>query len=320
QPDPADCVPCKARLEEMQSGLIALLDHLVQEETGPEGDIDIIHHARKLHTLLSARANKPSKARQELDKKRPETEKHVLVPTYIAKKISQAASLPPLPPITELHLQEAVFIHRSFDKGLRAANAKDWNYEKLEFLGDAYLEVISSRLIYSRFPHLEPGPQSQLRESLVKNETLQQFAEGYGLGDRIRHTGHIDKDKKAWLKISADVFEAYVAAIVLSDPEHGFETAEKWLTELWAPQLLAHREKVIQDPAAFDTLQKKLGAKNVKLDYRQERPMEMRGGVQNFFLGVYLTGWGYEEEWLGSGEGQNKSLAKQAAAADAVKR
>jgi ribonuclease-3 len=58
----------------------------------------------------------------------------------------------------------------------------------------------------------------------------------------------------------------------------------------------------------------------VRLKYDVEKPMTTENGVQKFYLGLYLTGWGYENEWLGSGDGQNKAQACIAAAADALKR
>jgi ribonuclease-3 len=60
-------------------------------------------------------------------------------------------------------------------------------------------------------------------------------------------------------------------------------------------------------------------AKGIKLDYREERDMIMVQGKQKYFIGLYLTGWGFEDEWLGSGEGQNKSQACVFAAMDALK-
>jgi ribonuclease-3 len=305
----------------MQTGLIALLDKLVAEEV-ITGDKDIMHHARELQTLLSTRVAKsyPSKPMRNLDTKRPASQCDPTIPTYVANKVKLSADLPPLPPISEPHYAEAVFTHRSFTyqsqaKGLDVGD----NYERLEFLGDAYIEVIASRLLYSRFPQLDVPQQSQLRESLVKNETLGRFAEAYCFGDRLVHGGHMDKGK-AWDKISADVFEAYVAAIVLSDEQQGFKIAEQWLTELWAPQLLSFKERMIENPKAREDLQKLIVGKGIKLNFKEEKPMETINGVQNYHIGVYLTGWGFENEWLGSGQGQNKAQASVEAAQDAIGR
>ncbi|KAK5151173.1 hypothetical protein LTR16_012664, partial [Cryomyces antarcticus] len=113
--------------------------------------------------------------------------------------------------------------------------------------------------------------------------------------------------ENAWTKILADVFEAYVAALVLSSPADGFETVEAWLTQLWAPLLVA-QEKPVVNPDAKGALARKLVSKGVKLDYEQERKMEMdkSTSTQKYFLGVYLTGWGHVKQHLGSGTGQNK--------------
>jgi ribonuclease-3 len=319
-PDPERCEPCNLAGEEMQTGLIALLDKLVAEEVGT-GQEDIIHHARKLQQLLSTRAaaSSPSKSMRVLDTKRPATQHDPPIPTYIANKIILSATLPPLPSIAEPHYAEAVFTHRSltYQAKAKGLNVGD-NYERLEFLGDAYIEVIASRILYSRFPQLDVPQQSQLRESLVKNETLGRFAEAYCFGDRLKHGGHMDKGK-AWDKICADLFEAYIAAIVLSSPE-GFSIAERWLTDLWAPQLLEFKERMIENPKAREDLQRLVVGKGIKLNYKEERAMQTVNGIQNYHIGVYLTGWGFEDEWLGSGQGQNKAQASVEAAQDAIGR
>ncbi|KAF2730332.1 ribonuclease III [Polyplosphaeria fusca] len=322
-PDPEYCQPCKLAATEMQTGLISLLDQLVQEEGGLDGDEAILKHAEELHRLLLARGNSalPSKPRRDLNDKVPDTEAYANFPPYVFDKIKESSNLPPLPPITNPTLQEAVFTHRSVQNGVapKGARASQFNYEQLEFLGDAYIEIIASRLIYSRFPHIETGTQTQLRESLVKNDTLSGFANKYGLGDRLAHIGHM-KGEKGWAKITADVFEAYVAALVQSDTAHGFETAEKWLTELWAPQLLAYEPPMLQKPDARRDLDNLVNSKGVKLDFRNERPMTVVKGVQRYFQAVYLTGWGYQDRLLGRGEGQNMKIANIEAAADALER
>ncbi|PSN71609.1 ribonuclease III [Corynespora cassiicola Philippines] len=323
-PDPRRCEPCKLHAVEMQSAAIAMLDKLAAEECSPDGDRDILKHARELHKLLSSRARKslPSESLRQLDERRPEKEERISIPTYALEKIQIAKDLPPLPTIDEKYYQEAVFTHRSFNSDVNAKglNADDsMNYERLEFLGDAYIEMIATRVLFSRFPTNEVPSLCTLREQLVKNETLSRFSHAYNLPDRLKHGGHI-KESKAWTKICADIFEAYVAAIVLSDPENGYEIAEKWLTELWSKIILDYKEQVVQDPRARDQIGTDLVMKGVKLDYIQERDMVMEEGVQKFFMGVYLTGWGYEQEWLGSGVGQSKAVACVAAANDAIQK
>ncbi|KAF2637685.1 double-strand-specific ribonuclease Pac1, partial [Massarina eburnea CBS 473.64] len=324
RPDPANCEPCKLAAAEMQTGMIALLSKVEAEEMTPEGDRDVLHHARELRRLLSQRAEKSQVSqtkRKTLDEKLPVKGKYVSVPSYLAQKLEKAKDLPPLPPITEPYLEEAVFTHSSVAPSSNVQNADVMlNYERLEFLGDAYIELIASRLLYSRFPHTDVPRQSHLREQLVRNETLGQFSSAYGLPDRLKHGGHIT-ESKAWTKVIADVFEAYVAGIVLSDSINGFKTAEDWLTRLWTPQMLgAKADEVDENPLAKDDIQRLIKFKGVEIDYREERDMIMTQGQQKYFIGLYFTGWGYEGEWLGSGEGRSKKQAALYAAMDALQK
>ncbi|KAJ4363337.1 hypothetical protein N0V95_001110 [Ascochyta clinopodiicola] len=311
---------------DMQTGLVALLDRFVADETRPDADRDILHHASELRRLLARKENPVSAAsRRELDEKRPGTAPKVEVPAYVHRKVQEAKDLPPLPPIDEPHIHDAVFTHRSFiikngEKG--TYTDLDLDYERLEFLGDAYIELIASHALYSRFPHVDVPQLCSWRERLVENSMLGKFSEAYGFTDRLRHHNQWDRNSKAWKKVVADVFEAYVAGIVLADPQNGYNIADEWLTELWAPQLLSFKEKIIEDPHAKNKLAALVVVNDIKLEYREERPMiyEKGSNLQKYFMGVYLTGWGYQDEWLGSGEGQNKANASSAAAADAIKK
>ncbi|KAH6622219.1 ribonuclease III domain-containing protein [Boeremia exigua] len=311
---------------EMQTGLVALLDRFVADETRSDADRDILHHASELRRLLARKENPSSATSQrELDKKRPETAPKVAVPPYIHRKVQEAKDLPGLPPIDEPHIHDAVFTHRSYivrngDKN--AFTDLELDYERLEFLGDAYIELIASHALYSRFPHVDVPQLCSWRERLVENSMLGKFSEAYGFPDRLRHHNQWDHNSKAWKKVIADIFEAYVAGIVLADPEHGYEIADKWLTELWAPQLLSFKEKIVEDSQAKNKLAALVVVNDIKLEYREERPMiyEQGSNLQKYFMGVYLTGWGYQSEWLGSGEGQNKASASLSAAADAIRK
>lgn len=312
--------------DEMQTGLVALLDRFVADETRPDADREILHHASQLRRLLAQKSNSATAAaQQQLDEKRPSTASKVAIPAYVHRKIQESKDLPPLPPIDEPHIHDAVFTHRSYivrngEKG--TYTGLDLDYERLEFLGDAYIELIASTALYSRFPHVDVPQLCSWRERLVENSMLGKFSEAYGFTDRLRHHNQWDRNSKAWKKVVADVFEAYVAGIVLADPAHGYEIADKWLTELWASQLLSFKEKIVEDPHAKNKLAALVVVNDVKLEYREERPMiyEQGSNLQKYFMGVYLTGWGYQDELLGSGEGQNKANAASAAAADAIKK
>lgn len=276
----------------------------------------------------------------------PSTGSKADVPGYTPFTI--AKGLPPLPEITDPKLIDSPFRHKSYGNYDRTSTTADITYERLEFLGDAYLELFASRLIYHHFPALQAGAQSQVRETLVKNETLSEYARLYGFHDRVKVADMEtmlrdakDRGNKGLNKILGDVFEAYIAAIVLSDPENGFARAETWLTALWAPKLLeaagsqkynnpsltlhtaddASRQTTYSPTAKAD-LQRRIQAYDAKLVYAPYKAsVELKGdqlGQNRHFIAVHLTGYGYENKLLGQGEGKNKVEAGNWAAMEAM--
>ncbi|KAK1142004.1 hypothetical protein N8T08_008327 [Aspergillus melleus] len=173
-------------------------------------------------------------------------------------------SLPALPPISDQMLEKAVFTHPGVNSDIGAT------YDRLEILGDAWIELIATRLIWDRFPMIPSGQISQLRELLVKNESLAQYAIQYGLDSRANIPQEYLGQPKRWTKTMGDIFESYVAAIILSDPANGHIMAEKWLRQLWLPKLTdagPHKYSL----NAKDALARKIMGKGVKLKYIEER-------------------------------------------------
>lgn len=120
-------------------------------------------------------------------------------------------------------------------------------------------------------------------------------------------------------RYGGDVFEAYVAAVILSNPLHGFDMVEKWLRELWSPRLL-HVPPVQTVLKYKEQLAKTVMGKGIKLRYVEEQAAkQLDGGMQTFYIGVYLTGWGWQDQHLGSGSGLNKAIAGDEAAHKALR-
>ena len=233
----------------------------------------------------------------------------------MTKPTGQAVSLPDLPSIHNASLERAVFTHPGAPASI-AAEGIEQNYDRLEVLGDAYIELIATRLIWDQFKDMPAGRMSQIREDLVKNETLAGFASQYGFDKRVSVTVPEEQraQTKRWVKIRGDVFEAYVAAVVLSSRDHGFQMAEQWLRELWLPRL--SQVQPVQTILKYkERLAKKIMGKGIKLRYVEERPAQrLEGGMQTYYIGVYLTGWGWKDQHLGSGSGLNKAIAGDEAA------
>lgn len=226
--------------------------------------------------------------------------------------------LPPLPPIAREY-EKAVFTHAS----IASLTDPYANYERLEFLGDAQLEHVASVIIFERYQSSTPGKMSSIREALVNNEALAKFTQAYGLEKKLRvSTG--DYQPKEWTKIYGDLFEAYIAAVILSDVDthYGFETVLRWMAQLWEPKLKQLGLKIMapRDIMSKEQLARALLVKGAKIAYVEEKEPEVfkARGKQKYFMGAYFTGLGYENQYLGSGEGESKNEAGQNAAKNSL--
>ena len=257
--------------------------------------------------------------------------------------------LPALPKILDPILEAGAFIHQGVTKG----RVTDVSYERLEWIGDSYIYFLSSILISKTFPTLLPGKCSQLRERLVKNVTLAYYARQYGFEERaklpssfsvpsFRQSKDVDKTK-----VLGDIFEAYVAAVVLSDPEDGITRVSAWLKDLWGMTLkkeIIEEEKhglkiksplwnlpkpadraqpaapVAPPPNPKERLQKLLGSTGIKLEYKDAAPVkkDKETKLPLFTVGVYLSGWGEKDRLLGTGTAHGKKDAGMKAAAMAL--
>lgn len=160
----------------------------------------------------------------------------------------------------------------------------------------------------------------------MKNETLAEYAMAYGFDKQARGLNpEVHKGAgKIWTKAMGDIFEAYVAAIIMSDPQQGFQNAEAWLVSLWASKLTTGTAKPssgtqMANLNAKPELAKRVLGRGIKLEYRDEKAKEIRReGKTLFSVGVYLTGWGWEGQHLGSGTALSKQEAGHLAAVDAM--
>ncbi|KAL9113649.1 MAG: hypothetical protein Q9187_007595, partial [Circinaria calcarea] len=257
-----------------------------------------------------------------------------------SQSITGQTSYPDLPPILDHSLADVPFTHAGTLNG--KPDSSIMSYDRLEFVGDAYIELMATRLTYSLYPKLSVGRWSQIRESLVRNDTLAEFSLVYGFDERakiprshrdmVSHThcrpggnkmGKGFESRKLWTKLLGDIFEAYVAAVILSDPLHGFNTVEAWLTMLWSSKLQGedHINNLALDLGAKQDLARKVLGRGIKLEYQDEAVPEVikREGKIWYMVGVYLTGWGWENQYLGSGKGLNKSEAGNRAAMQALR-
>lgn len=252
------------------------------------------------------------------------------VPTSLPYPLTDA-TLPALPSVYSAdnpNLAEAPFVHSSISDSRWRGTDRNLNYERLEFLGDAYLEVIATRLIFDHFPWIATGKMSSLRETLVCNKSLAGIARRYHFQDRLQMDAVVRNNlkPKSVEKMMADMVEAYIAAIILADPASGFSRAEAWLTDCWAAEGLLQQDAVAQDAGGRDAVNLRENMKDklhslighrTKLDYRD---VVLNDPARPQVAGVrlFLTGYGYHEKEIGYAEGVGKKEAGMLAAKNAM--
>lgn len=157
----------------------------------------------------------------------------------------------------DLQLLQLAFTHRS--------SATPHN-ERLEFLGDAVLDLVISDILYQQFPNMDEGDLSRMRSWLVKKESLYEIGEKFQLAKYIRmgegETRSGGHQRKSTI---ADTVEALIAAVYL-DSE--FSQVKLFVEQLFAEKLTALPDVgVLKD--AKSRLQELLQLRHVDLpDYQ----------------------------------------------------
>ncbi|TIA86563.1 hypothetical protein E3P99_03650 [Wallemia hederae] len=168
------------------------------------------------------------------------------VPMYEEMTIDVQPILPPSypPPLPALHESSLfeVLTHRSLNPPLNVMQDPEgfpsFDNERLEFLGDAVLEVHTTEAIFVQHPRLRPGGMVNLRNRLVNGQILSYFSDLYGLPSVLRMPSQVRNQDShplhplSSMKNRADVFEAYIGA-VFRDREPG--VSRKWLVQLLEP-------------------------------------------------------------------------------------
>lgn len=181
------------------------------------------------------------------------------------------------------------------------------NYERLEFLGDAVLEMVSSEFLYKENPQMPEGQLTRLRASMVCEPALAYCARDIDLGSYIllgkgeEATGGRKRDS-----ITSDVMEAVIGAIFL---DGGIEEAKKYIYRF----ILSDLENKILFMDSKTLLQEEVQKNNTaQLHY------ELIGETgpdhdKEFHVKVYLDG-----KEIGTGIGRTKKAAQQQAAYEAL--
>jgi dsRNA-specific ribonuclease len=181
--------------------------------------------------------------------------------------------LPSLPFIPSDEIRQQVFAHAtSLTFSGNATNPPQSN-ERLEFLGDSFLNFCISNILFREFPSLSPGELTALRAGIVSNSNLNTWARAYELQNHLvmgYSMVHLQIPEKA-LKIVADVFEAYIGGVILSNSD-GRMLVEQFLEALVKPTLDEHKQiiegSIKVDKMAVSRLYELATQQKKKLDFK----------------------------------------------------
>ena len=183
--------------------------------------------------------------------------------------------LPPLPGIPSDDIRRQVFAHATSLTFSGTALDPPQSNERLEFLGDSYLNFCVSNIIFHEFPTFSPGELTALKAGLVSNSNLNVWSRAYGLNNSLvlgYSMAHLQISEKAE-KLIADVFEAYIGGVIVSNPQ-GRQEVEEWLEKLLRPTIEEQRlivEGISRvDKSAVSKLYQEATArkKNHKLEFK----------------------------------------------------
>ena len=184
------------------------------------------------------------------------------------------------------------------------------HYQRLEFLGDAVLELAVSRYLYFELPEVDEGKLTRIRAALVREESLNRAARRIGLGEFIRlSVGEERSGGREKPSILSDVMEAVLAAVYL---DAGFDEAVRIIGMVLGEEL---RPEVLKDHLDAKSRLQELMQREGRMPSYDYLSME---GPPHAPVFAYRVMDGEQE--LGRGSGTSKQNAQQAAARAALKR
>lgn len=204
-------------------------------------------------------------------------------------------------------LQQA-FVHRSYLNENPSFHL--FHNERLEFLGDAVLELVSTEFLYNKYPEKPEGELTSWRAALVNTKMLSSIGHELNFNEFLLLShGESKEEGKAREYILANTVESFIGALYL---DQGLKNSEKFITTYILsklPEVL--KNKLFQDPkSTFQELSQEKEAMTPSYSVMKEWGPDH---AKNFKIGVYL-----QNELVAEGDGSSKQEAEQDAAQNAL--
>jgi ribonuclease-3 len=198
------------------------------------------------------------------------------------------------------------FVHRSYS----AENDHDESYERLEFLGDAVLQLVITDQLFESYPGMSEGQMAKVRAAVVNERTLAAIAERWHIGPALLlGRGEELTGGRVKTSILADVVESVIGAVYR---EAGLQAAKSIIHAYW-DELVDDRALAPGQRDYKTRLQELLARSGAKPLYRVDE--EGPEHAKTFSAAVYAG-----SQLVGSGVGSSKKRAEQAAAEAAIRR
>lgn len=203
-------------------------------------------------------------------------------------------------------LLNAALTHSSYANEHRELKGSN---ERLEFLGDSVLSLITSEFLFAKLPESREGVMTRIRASLVCEKALAEYAAKISLGDELYlNSGEEASGGRTRPSVTSDAFEALIAAIYI---DGGYEAAKTFVL----PFITEGFEK--QATRSEDSKSKLQELVQRRRGSRIEYILSSESGPDHdkrFEIELYING-----KLLGKGIARSKKEAEQAAAAEALK-
>ena len=205
-------------------------------------------------------------------------------------------------------LLEQAFVHRSYIN--ENLGTKLSHNERLEFLGDAVLELVVTDFLYKKYPNYTEGELTALRSALVNAVIISEIATNAGMNDYLLLSKGEAKDSgKARQYILANTYEAYIGALYL---DQGIEIADKFINKTLLPKTEEIVTKKLWRDAKSLVQEKAQEFVNFTPAYKvlhESGPDHDKHFTVGIFFGPSL---------IAEGKGQSKQDAEQKAAESAL--
>ncbi len=201
------------------------------------------------------------------------------------------------------------FLHRSYLNEHRGTKLE--HNERLEFLGDAVLELIVTDFLFRKFKDKTEGELTAYRSALVNTVTLSSVAASLNMGEFLLLSKGEAKDTgRARQYILANTLEAFIGALYL---DQGYDATDKFIGKVILPRIddIVKKRLWQDDKSQFqEVAQEKVSITPLYKTLREEGPDHDR----HFIVGAFLG-----EKKVAEGGGKSKQEAEQKAAENALR-